>query len=386
MAFPYLIHQTIIQNFTGFESMTKVYDSVVIGGGLIGMLTARALAKEGDRVAIIDKNEMGKEASWAGGGILSPLYPWRYEKPVTKLARWSQIHYEAFANELFQETGIDPEYIKSGLLIIDAEKEQQTACDWAKKYSSALQVVDAQACCEIEPALLKNTGTGLWLPEVAQMRNPRLMKAMRQSMELNSYIDAFEGCQIVSIDKDKNGGCSCSSLNEKFNAAKVIVTSGAWSAGLLETTGVNLKVEPVLGQMILFKTRNFSLQKIILSKDRYVIPRKDGRVLVGSTLEHVGFNKKTTRVARDELVAEANRIIPGLADYPVEHHWAGLRPGSSKGIPYIAEHPEIKNLYVNTGHFRNGVVLGLASVKLLMDIIAKRDSVFNVSDYQISAK
>ena len=361
--------------------MKKVYDTIVIGSGLIGTLTARMLAKSNERVAIIDRQIIGKESSWAGGGILSPLYPWRYPEPVTKLARWGHENYKKFSNELFQETGIDPEYLNSGLLILDSIDEYPQASKWADDYSIPMQLLDENECREIEPLASNNTQSGIWLPEVAQMRNPRLMKSMKRSLEINN-IDVYENCEILAINQLRNKAVGCSSADAQFSAEKIIVTSGAWSAPLLKTTGLNLSVEPVLGQMILFNAKALALKRIVLSKDRYIIPRKDGRVLVGSTLEHVGFNKKTTQAAKIELLAEAQRIIPELENYPIEHHWAGLRPGSPQGVPYVAEHPEISNLYINTGHYRNGVILGLASVNLLLDIIFNRDSVFEKSDYQ----
>ena len=140
---------------------------------------------------------------------------------------------------------------------------------------------------------------------------------------------------------------------------------------------MQLPVKPVRGQMILYRAEPGVVQRIVLSQDRYVIPRRDGRILVGSTVEDVGFEKATTRAAMQELEAEARRIIPALANYPIEHHWAGLRPGSPHDIPYIMQHPRISGLFVNTGHFRNGVVLGPASARLLADILLQREPILD---------
>jgi glycine oxidase len=124
--------------------------------------------------------------------------------------------------------------------------------------------------------------------------------------------------------------------------------------------------------MILLRGQPGQVRRIVLDGGRYVIPRRDGRILVGSTLEHVGFDKTTTDSARSDLHAAALRLIPALADCELEHHWAGLRPGSPTGVPCIARHPDLTNLYINAGHYRNGVVLGPASARLLADILLER--------------
>jgi len=129
----------------------------------------------------------------------------------------------------------------------------------------------------------------------------------------------------------------------------------------------------VAGQMVMFKTIPNLLSRIVLSNGYYVIPRQDGRVLAGSTMEETGFNKAITEDARQELTTIAIEIIPELKNYPIEEHWAGLRPGSPSGIPYIGEHPYIKGLFLNAGHFRNGVVMSLGSAKLLADLLFEID-------------
>jgi glycine oxidase len=178
--------------------------------------------------------------------------------------------------------------------------------------------------------------------------------------------DIRQDCEVAAILHEAGRVAAVQTKQgERFSAGHVVVAGGAWSASLLAPLGLALPVSPVRGQMLLFRTEPGTVQRILLYKDRYVIPRRDGRVLVGSTLEHVGFNKQVTGVARDELVAAALEIVPALANYSVEKHWAGLRPGSPDGTPFIGKHPEISNLYVNAGHYRNGVVLGPASAALL---------------------
>ncbi len=353
-------------------------DVIVVGGGLIGMLTARELALAGASVTLFERDETGRESSWAGGGILSPLHPWRYPDPVTVLARWGQAHWESLAGALHAETGIDPEWTGSGLLVLEPD-EPERAARWAERFGYVLEPVALATACE--PAIA-GAHAGLWMPDVAQVRNPRLVRALRRSLDLNGVqVEERRAVQGLRL----RGGVvrGVETANGPVESKTVIVAAGAWSAGLLGEAAALLPVEPVRGQMLLFKAAPGVLSRIVLHGDRYVIPRRDGRILIGSTLERVGFDKATTASAAAELRERACALVPALTDYPVEHHWAGLRPGSPTGVPFIGEHPHIGGLFLNTGHFRNGVVLGPASARLAADLLLGRTPVVEPEPYRL---
>jgi glycine oxidase len=358
---------------------SRHFDCLVVGGGLIGMLTARELARSGLSVGLVERGETGRESTWAGGGILSPLYPWRYPDAVTALASWSQARYAKLAEDLITESGIDPEFQPNGLLILDTEEAAQ-AQQWAHQWQRSLEVVDSAMTSELEPTLGEIPVQALWLSQVAQIRNPRLAQALQKSIE-NLGVTLCEHTPVKGLVLGETGVHGVLTEQGELNAEHVVIAGGAWSALLLESIAMNLPVRPIRGQMILYRAEPGVVQRIVLSRDRYVIPRRDGRILVGSTLEDVGFEKATTRAAMQELEAEALRLIPALADYPIEHHWAGLRPGSPQGIPYILQHPRIAGLFINTGHFRNGVVLGPASARLLADILLQREPILDPAPY-----
>ena len=357
-------------------------DILIVGGGIIGMLTARELSLAGLKVTIVDQKDAGQESSWAGGGIISPLYPWRYPDAVSALAKWSQHFYPELVEEIKAETGLDAELIQNGLLILDSN-EQEVAQKWAKNWLVQLELIDNKEILDIEPALspaLATQQNAIWLRAVSQVRNPRLVKATKKYL-LKQGVKFIEQTEVTDIQHQGSRVAGVSTDSGVINADKVLVAGGAWSSKLLKHMNIDLKVAPVKGQMILFKSQPDSIKRIVLSQDRYVIPRKDGRVLVGSTLEHTGFEKEITTEAYHDLRSEATRIIPMLADMEVEHHWAGLRPGSTTGIPYICAVPEVEGLYVNTGHFRNGVVLAPASARLMADIVLERTPILNLQDY-----
>lgn len=344
-------------------------DCIIVGGGLIGMLSARELNKRGFKVQVLDKGELGKEASWAGGGILSPLHPWRYSEKVNELASIGHKSYPQVAQELYQESGVDPEYLRSGLLVLDSN-EQAQALAWAERWGMALSVLQgATELQKICPGLSSHFNSGLYLPDIAQMRNPRLVKAVRGSLD-SLGISYQEHAEVTSLLVE-NGKATGVVVNGKpLHAENVLIAGGAWSARLLKPYQNLPKIEPVKGQMVLFKGSQNRLNRILLADNRYLIPRKDGRVLCGSTLEHTGFEKKVSVQVKTELTQSAIDIFPDLASLEIEHHWAGLRPGSPNGDPYIGRQNEIEGLYINAGHYRNGVILGIASAQRIAGIIS----------------
>jgi glycine oxidase len=357
--------------------------SIIIGGGVIGLLTALELARSGSRVTLFERGETGRESSWAGGGIVSPLFPWRYLDSVTRLANWSQAIYPRLGPEIAAASGMDPEYTESGLILI-APDEIGTACAWAERHTRALHTIDAAAFGRLEPAAARPVDGALWMPTVGQVRNPRLVKALRNWLERLGVV--LQAQMPVDALLHRDGRClGVRTTTGDVHADAVIVCAGAWSQGLLADLPSPPAIEPVRGQMLLFRAPPGTITRMVLEENRYVIPRRDGRTLFGSTIEHAGFDKRTTEAARGELHAIATERFPVLRDCPVEAHWAGLRPSSPAGVPYIGPHPGIDGLFVNAGHFRNGIVLGPASARLAADLVLGREPIVDPAPYAWTA-
>jgi len=354
---------------------------LVVGGGINGLLTTRMLAQAGAEVVLLERGQVGQEASWAGGGIVSPLYPWRYPPAVTALARWAQAAYPALAEALLAETGIDIELTTSGLLFLDTP-DARDAQTWAQQQGVVCSTWQQQAMHQQWHGLATDVSQGLFLPDVAQVRNPRLLKALRAALARLPNVMLREQAEVVQVRSQPSPLVWLAS-GEALAADAVVLTGGAWTQDLLRDLGMSLPVRPIKGQMQLYQLAPGALTTMILRNGHYVIPRRDGLVLCGSTLEDSGFDKSVTAVAHETLRAAARSLWPALAEADCVAQWAGLRPGSPNGIPFIGEVPGQPGLWVNAGQFRNGLVLAPASAQLLCDQLLRRSPVLNAAPYQL---
>ncbi|GEN26739.1 glycine oxidase ThiO [Halovibrio variabilis] len=356
-------------------------DFLIIGGGVIGMMTALQLADAGQQVTLVERGECGKEASWAGGGIVSPLYPWRYAPAISQLSRWSEGVYPSLALRLLEETGIDPEYRQKGLLYLNVDDADQ-ALRWARQLGKPLERVGADFVRHKEPGVTMAGDSALWMPTLGSVRNPRLAKALKARLAAMPQVTLKEQCEVAGFIQTHGQVAGVATSQGPLTAERIIVCGGAWAAQLLATLTVELPVRPVKGQMIAYQAPPGLVQRVVLKDGRYIIPRADGLLLVGSTLEEKGFDKTTNAAALASLQRSAEAIVPALAECPVAHQWAGLRPGSPAGVPFIGALPEWPNVFINAGHYRNGLVLAPASTHLLVDQLLGREPLIDPAPYQ----
>ena len=359
---------------------THYYDTLVIGGGIMGMLTARNLHFAGLQVAIIEKGDLGGKATWAAGGILASLHPWRLGQPARMLITESQRLFPALTEELKQETKIDPEAVCSGMIVLDTAEKNQ-AIRWASKNNEPIEFVTSRDLFELEPNLLPNFHEALYLPNVKQVRSPRLIQALKKSLQ-RCGVKTLEHLAVQKLLFQSSRVQGAITPQGKLFADKVVLCGGAWTTALLQPlTAKKTDIVPVRGQMLLYRPQTHLFSRILVNGETYLISRKDGLVLCGSTLEHVGFESNVTQQAADDLHAKAQEMCPGLKNAGLQQQWAALRPGTSRGVPYICEHPEITGLYINSGHYRNGIAMSTASANLLVGLVTNSIHASQVAPY-----
>jgi glycine oxidase len=346
--------------------MTDSPDVLIIGGGVIGLTAAYYLARERVRVAVVDKGDFGQEASWAGAGIIPPGNPGRARTPFDLLRAQSSALYPGLSTELRECTGIDNGYRRCGGLEL-ADEADDAAQEWRSE-GIAFEALAEPDVLRLEPRLARGLGTAYHLPDMAQVRNPRHIKALLAACAALG-VRLRPGCPVQTLERQGSRIVGVTTAEGRLTADRFILAAGAWAEALLLPLGWRPGIHPVRGQIVLLHPGAPLFQHVLLRGKRYLVPRPDGRVLVGSTEEDAGFDKRTTAGAVGQLLAFAVALVPALAQAPLERCWAGLRPGTPDELPFLGPVPGLDNLFVAAGHFRAGIQLSPGTGLVLKELL-----------------
>ena len=365
-------------------------DCLIIGGGVVGLSLAYELAFEGLRVEVLDRQTSGKEASWAGAGILPPVLA-RPLDPVDQLRALSHELHPQWAAALRDETGIDTGYREcGGIYLARSVGEAAALAGLANMFREVGIEIHALSPAELarhEPALQpvaeSQTLRAAYLtPGESQLRNPHHMAALVAACRKRGVV-IHDDVEARQFEVKRGGIRQVTTSAGSFTAGCYCVTAGPWTYQLLRRLDVESGILPVRGQMVLFRCPERPFSRVINEGPRYLVPRDDGRVLVGSTEEEVGFDKGTTAEAIAELQSFAMTLIPGLQPAQVEKSWAGLRPGTFDGLPYLGRLPELDNAFVAAGHFRSGLHLSPATAVVMSQLIRGEQPQIDLSPFQV---
>ncbi len=341
-------------------------DVLILGGGVIGLTCAYFLAREGVIVEVVDQGDFGQESSWAGAGIIPPGDVVHARTPGELLRAHGVNLFPTLSDELRERTGLDNGYRRSGGLEFHEPDAPATDEWWVE--GCAYQLLDQATLHRLEPELASHWEQAHSIPEMAQVRNPRHLKALLAACD-SLGVRLRPGCPVHGFEKRNDRVEAARTAGGALTADRFLISAGAWSDGLLEPFGFRPGIHPVRGQIALLNTGAVRLHRILCLGKRYLVPRPDGRVLVGSTEELVGFDKRTTAGAIAALLQFAFSLVPSLAAAPLERSWAGLRPGTPDELPYLGPVPGSTNLFVAAGHFRSGIQLSPITGLLMKELL-----------------
>lgn len=349
-------------------------DVLIIGGGVIGLAIARALARRGvEHITVAERNEFGREASWAAGGILAPQVETDKDDDFFRIACASRDLYRDFARSLQAETGIDVQLETTGTLCVafseDEETELRARFAWQQSQGLAVEWLDPDAARNLEPGLSGNVRCALRFPNDFQVENRRLVEALlianeRLGVRLN------KNCEVTALKMEDDRVVGVETSEGVISAPSIVLAAGAWSSSLnYAATLPPIEVTPVRGQMLCFEPLEQLVSHVVYSSRGYLIPRSDGRLLAGSTTEHAGFEKRVTEEGVKAIKSMAIDIAPAIESMAVVASWAGFRPRAKDGLPVLGPTQHVAGLFYATGHYRNGILLAPVTGELITEAI-----------------
>lgn len=353
--------------------MTKNFEVIIAGGGLIGGAIALELALAGVRAAILEKGDPGREASWASAGILSPAPENPASIPLVPLGKASMGLYPDFVARVAEISGHDVGFRAKGTLEAlfsrDAPRELSTHIALHHGWGLKAEAINAEDARELEPALSPELEAAVLRPDEASVDNRLLTSAVLEAAR-KSGVEIFAHREVQGIWREQQRCIGLLLKNERVSAEWTIIAAGSFSANI---AGVNTyaPVRPAKGQMISLRAEQTKIERVLWSDKIYLVPRNDGRILAGATVEYAGFDKNVTAGGLEKIVSSALELAPDLAHARVEETWAGLRPDSPDHLPILGP-TDINGLLIATGHFRSGVLLTPITAQLLREWVTQQ--------------
>lgn len=351
---------------------TKTSDVIVIGGGIIGCAIAYAVAKAGLRVRLIERGEPGREASHAAAGMLAPQSEALHEPqgPFFELCRASLQLYPDFVAEIEAVTGLSVDYRREGAVFLasDFTEGEILAAAYEKQKAAGLTVEDltAEDVRHLEPALSGAIQMGLFLPEDHQVDNRKLTDALVLAAQRQG-VDLVTGWPVLGLVREGDRVVGVRTNRERYAAAVTINCAGAWAATVDPERYPSPPVKPIRGQILVLQARAPLLEHVVHSAHCYIVPRRDGRLLIGSTMEDVGYERRVTAEALLRLLTAARQVLPAIEQCTFVEAWAGFRPDTPDHLPILGEAEP--GLLIATGHFRNGILLAPITARLIVELI-----------------
>lgn len=368
-------------------------DAIVVGGGVIGCAAAYFLASEGARVTLLERGAVAGGSSGAAAGMLAPIGAFGQSEAVERRGLESLSQFPALCADLQGRTGIDPEFVESGLLRLAASAGESASLRGrmgelnATQPELALEWLSHSDVRAAEPQLSPASFGALWSPHEAHVNSSAFVRALAAAAtSLGAVVEVGVSVHGLLRSGERITGVRSSAGDR--SAGHVVVCGGCWTAELsnwLSESGAarvpTLPIHPVRGQILALEAPSPPLRSIVFGPDAYLVPQRDGAVLVGATEELEGFDARVTAEGLGSLLAAASELVPALARATFRDAWAGLRPGSPDGLPGIGTLEGFTGLSLAAGHFRNGILLAPLTGRLTSDIVLGKAAPADLADF-----
>lgn len=350
-------------------------DFLIVGGGVIGLSIAWELARSGKQVCVVDRQQPGRSTSWVGAGIFPPPQLGAQHDPLERLRSISHDLHVEWSERLLAETGVDNELRKCGGIYVARRAGEAAALrvSMQQHADDGVEVIEWSSDDVVahEPnlaQLAQQIKVAFWLPEEMQIRSPLHLQALLLACR-QLGVEILPDVEVHRVETLGEQVTGLQSSAGKLTASEYVFCGGPWAPELMESLDILLPVEPWRGQLILWKTDPSLLSSVLNEGFRYLVPREDGHLLAGATVEDVGFDCQTTDEAISELKEYSCSLLPQLRDYEVTQAWAGLRPKTPDGVPFMGRVPGFDNLSLATGHYRSGLHLSPVTAVFMRQLL-----------------
>lgn len=359
--------------------------AIIVGGGIIGCSVAWRLAAEGVATTVLERGRIGQEASWAAAGMIAPQAEAEGPGPFFDFCLKARDAFETIAEQLARESGIDPEYDRAGILYVALDaaehRELERRARWQRAAGAPVEELSGAEARRLEPALSPQTLYALHLPTNRRADNRKLTQAYAAAAR-RAGAELVEGARVDGVAA--RGGRATGVVMDDGavrEADVVVIAAGAWAGELRGLEGDRVRLHPVRGQIICFEAQPAILGPALFSLRGYLVPRRDGRLLAGSTMEEAGYNKAVTLAGLEKIVRGAIAMVPGLGGLTFRETWAGLRPATRDLLPVLGPSPSLPNVLWAVGHFRSGILLSALTGEIIADLVAGRRPAIDLAPF-----
>jgi glycine oxidase len=341
---------------------------VIVGGGVIGCAIAYYLSRERARVVVLERGLIGSEASGAAAGMLAPLAEAHGPSAFLDLCLASHRLFPELTDTLYAETGVDVEYVPSGLLRVafseGDEAELRSRIEWQDRLGMGVRWIDGEGARGLEPLLSPGVRCAIYSPLEHQVNPTKLVQGLARAAEAQGAV-IHQETPVVGLLRRGRRVTGVRLARETLSADSVVLAAGPWTKRMAAALGVWVPVKPVRGQMLALGGGPPPVRHIVWGPKGYVVPKPNGFVFVGATVEEVGYRKSTTKQGLASLRRMANALVPAFSYATHVDAWAALRPGSADSLPILGAVPGWEGLWVASGHFRNGILLAPVTGQLM---------------------